>query len=126
MRTPKDIMVIDDDADIREAIGQVLELEGYSVVSAKDGRDGLEKLQTIFPKLILLDLMMPVMNGIEFKMELNAIPDLAPIPVVVLSADSSIQEKSSKIGVPAYLKKPVSVESLVDLVKRFCRTEEAM
>lgn len=113
-------MIVDDDNDIRDAITQILEYEGFSVLSAANGQEGIEKLKNGNPALILLDLMMPVMNGWQFKSKIESDPRLAQIPVVILSADGNIQQKSENIGVAGFLKKPIQLETLLDTVKKYC------
>jgi two-component system chemotaxis response regulator CheY len=117
----KNVMIVDDDNDIRDAISQILEYEGYNVLQASNGQEGIERLrQQDRPSLILLDLMMPVMNGWQFQSELQNQPDLSKIPVIILSADGNIQQKSEGIGVAGYLKKPIQLDTLLDTVKRYC------
>jgi two-component system chemotaxis response regulator CheY len=114
-----EVLLIDDDTDIRDAITQILEYEGYTVFAACNGKEGFEILNTKRPKLILLDLMMPVMNGWEFKTQLNTKPELAQIPVVILSADGNVSERVNAIGVSGYLKKPIQLDTLLDTVKKY-------
>ena len=81
------ILVVEDDRDIRESLQDLLEVEGYAVTTAENGRDALEQLQRMdAPSVILLDLMMPVMSGDEFLRELRKDGALASIPVLVVSA----------------------------------------
>jgi CheY-like chemotaxis protein len=117
----KQVMIVDDDNDIRDAISQILEYEGYEVLQASNGQEGIDRLRDQQkPGLILLDLMMPVMNGWQFRTELQSNPILKEIPVVILSADGNIQQKSENIGVAGYLKKPIQLDTLLDTVKRYC------
>src|SRR5262245_13335746 len=86
---PRLVLIVDDDHDIREALSQVLGDEGWVVATAADGREALDYLDAhrdALPEVILLDLMMPVMSGGEFRAEQLKDPSLAPIPVVVISA----------------------------------------
>jgi CheY-like chemotaxis protein len=119
---PGYILVVDDDASIRDVVQAVLEDEGYTVRSAAHGRDALQLLRsgTGVPQLILLDLMMPVMNGWEFRAAQQADLTLAAVPVVVLSADRDVALKAAELRVPAFLTKPVSLIALLDVVERFC------
>lgn len=115
----KKILIVEDDADIREVLVQVLEFEGYQVVSAENGREALDRLNIGEPPgLILLDLMMPVMDGWRFRDAQLQDPKLAGIPVVVLSADGNLQQKASIIHAAGYLKKPVELETLLNTVGR--------
>lgn len=89
----KHILVIDDTPDIREAIGELLEDAGFKTAMVGDGRAALEALQApTLPDLILLDLMMPVMNGFEFRKNQLADPRLAEIPTVIMTAIHSFDE----------------------------------
>jgi len=115
-----DVLVVDDDTDIRESIKHLLEYEGYKVVTASNGAECFQHLRTIHPSVILLDLMMPVMDGWQFKSEFDKRPDLAGIPIVVVSADGNLAEKSKSIGITEYLTKPIEVETLLKVVKKHC------
>ncbi len=115
-----DVLVVDDDTDIRESITYLLEYEGYKVRTAANGVEGFCQLGMARPSLILLDLMMPVMDGWQFKTKLDGEPDLTGIPIVVVSADGNIAEKSLSIGVEEFLTKPIDIENLLRLVKKYC------
>ncbi len=108
------VLVAEDDHEIREAVEVLLSEVGYRVLTAADGRQTLELLRklvgtTDFPAVLLLDLMMPVMNGWEVLTELRANPKLA-LPVVIVSA---FADQAPKEGVQAVLKKPVQVSQLL-------------
>jgi CheY-like chemotaxis protein len=114
----KDVLVVEDDKDIRETLQQVLELEGYRVTTATNGKEGLESLKGIDrPCVILLDLMMPVMNGWEFLEAHRTDTTLATIPVVVVSAAG---DKAKSAPAAGFIKKPVDLESLLNVVRRYC------
>lgn len=110
----KRVLVVDDDADIRETVSLILEDEGWEVSSAADGAAALTLLRSGAPKpnVILLDLMMPVMNGWQFREEQLKDPQLAQIPLVVLSANSAVRGKVGYFG-GVYLSKPVNIEALL-------------
>jgi CheY-like chemotaxis protein len=116
------VLVVDDDLAIREALIMALEDEGYQVAGAANGRDALDYLRQSpqMPQLILLDLMMPIMSGWDFRAEQEQDPSLAPIPVVVLSADRSIQAKAASVNADGYLQKPVDIVVLLDTVNQYC------
>lgn len=117
------VLVVEDDRDIRESLEDVLTAEGYRVVTAENGRQGLDRLrEETDPCIILLDLMMPVMSGGEFLAELRANDVLATIPVVVVSAwpDEAALVRSQTQG---YVKKPVALDVLLELVARYCSKE---
>jgi CheY-like chemotaxis protein len=109
------ILVIDDDSDIREVVGESLRFAGYEVATARDGREGLAACRRFRPTLILLDLMMPGMTGWEFRAAQLRDPLLAPIPVLVVTAlghDPDIQAT-------AVLPKPFRLDDLLAHVRRF-------
>jgi CheY-like chemotaxis protein len=108
------ILVVDDERDIREAIAELLEEEGYDVEAAGDGAEALDKARACHPVVVLLDLMMPVMNGWEFRARQRGDPELASIPVIVVSALGKVAD----VEAAAYLQKPFELDALLDAVKR--------
>ncbi len=115
------ILVVEDDDAIRETIAELLEEEGYVVSRAANGAEALDCLHRDgAAALILLDLMMPTMNGWEFRAQQRSEPALAGIPVVVLSADNALEQKARSLGVDAWLAKPFEVERLLETVDRLC------
>jgi len=115
----KSIVVIDDDPGIREMLSLVLELEGYTVFTASQGQDGLEKLKTVpLPCLILLDLMMPVMNGWEFLEELRKSRLESMTSVIVLTAFLD-QTKTRPVIAQALLQKPIDLTVLLSLIQQY-------
>jgi CheY-like chemotaxis protein len=120
-RTGKTILVVEDDADILNALILVLEDAGYTVAGAADGRQALDYLRgNLPPRLILLDLMMPVMDGWQFRREQEQDPALASIPVLVISAGGLTAQKAAALGAAGFLQKPVEVEALLDAIRRHC------
>jgi CheY-like chemotaxis protein len=116
------VLVVDDEADLRETLHMVLQLEGYRVVTARDGAEALARLRDggVFPCLILLDIMMPRMNGVQFRQEQMSDPALRDIPVVVLTGGSeAVLSKAAALGLEA-LRKPVKLDALLSAVGRFC------
>jgi DNA-binding response OmpR family regulator len=119
------VLIIEDDADIRESLQDALEAEKYRVITAVDGWDGLQRLKEMNePCIILLDLMMPVMSGGEFLVALRASEMLASIPVVVVSAwpDEAAKVRHQTQG---YVKKPIALNALLEAVFQFCREHAA-
>ena len=108
------ILVVDDDHDVRESLRDALEDAGYAVAEAVDGLDALEKIRAAndLPAVIVLDLMMPRMNGIEFREEMVKEERLKDVPVLVLTADANARAKAKAMGVDAYLVKPISLNTL--------------
>jgi CheY-like chemotaxis protein len=112
------VLLIEDNADIRETIAVILELEGYEVHATANGDEALGSLSDGFrPDLILLDLMMPVMDGWEFRKRQLLASDLAGIPTVVMSGDASVSKKASSLGCRHSLGKPIAIDALLSTVK---------
>jgi len=112
----RDILIVDDDPDIRDALGECLRYEGYNVHVAADGRDALDRLEFgLKPDLILLDLMMPVVNGFEVLLALRSKPEWRSIPVVVVSANRGYKAEDLA-GAVDILRKPVNVDRLIAVV----------
>jgi CheY-like chemotaxis protein len=109
------ILVVEDDRYIREAIRELLENEGHTVICAENGARALAELETqgTGPDLILLDLMMPVKDGFQFRTEQQADPRFAHIPVVVMSADPQLDSRRDVLAARAYLRKPVDIDLLL-------------
>jgi len=103
------VLVVDDDRDIRDALAQILVEEGFEVAEAANGAQALDAIGRKVPDLVLLDLMMPVMNGWEVLQTLRQSSELAALPVVVLSA---IEAQ----GCVDYIQKPVSLDRLLTLL----------
>lgn len=118
-----DILIVEDEPDIRDALRLALELDGFSVSTAANGREGLEALaRGERPALVLLDLLMPVMNGAELLARLRADPALADQPVVLVSAFGAPARETLAM-VQGTLGKPVELDDLLDVAARFCRCE---
>jgi CheY-like chemotaxis protein len=116
----KRILVVEDDTSIRELLVELLESEGYDVVSAANGLEGLRLLESEqLPHLILIDLMMPVMDGYSFRTEQLKNAAWSNIPTVVMSAESNAKEKMKKFNITAFLSKPVELEVILETVARF-------
>jgi CheY-like chemotaxis protein len=111
----KTVLVIDDDPDILRTVCEILEDEGYGVQSATDGRDALTKLRSSGSDLILLDMMMPGMNGWQFREAQKSDPQLARIPVVVFSADRTAAP-GDPVEAAGYLQKPIRLDDLLAAV----------
>jgi CheY-like chemotaxis protein len=113
------ILLVEDDFDLRDALIPILEHEGHHVVGAANGREALDQLRAgAKPSLILLDLMMPIMNGAEFRAEQLRDPALASIPVVVVSADPAARRKAEVMGAVGCLEKPMDIDALLAQVRR--------
>lgn len=112
------VLIVEDDLDIREALSEVLQGEGYQVLEAENGAEALRRLHERLPGVILLDLRMPVMNGWQFRREQVRHAHFADIPVVVISADRAAEADAESLGVEAFLPKPIDLEVLLDTVQR--------
>ena len=113
------ILVIDDDADIRELIKILLESDGYDVNIASDGVEALEQLRSgPLPGLIILDLMMPRIDGEEFMKQIRQ-ARYGHIPVVVMSGYNSAQKQARELDADSCLMKPIEVEELFNTVKQY-------
>lgn len=119
-----DVLVVDDDRDTRETVRDLLEDEGLRVATAGNGADALAWLrQHEAPRLVLLDLSMPTMDGTEFRRLQRADEALAKIPTVVVSAAGELPHELASMAADGHLAKPVTLEQLLDLVRRFCPQE---
>ena len=111
------VMIVEDDADIRSYLAEILEDEGYEVARAADGAEALDRLRANTPpSAILLDLMMPVMDGWQFRRELLKDPALAAIPVIVLSGVVDPQREAALLGAAGYVDKPFKLPQLLNLL----------
>lgn len=121
----KQILVVEDDQSIRISLQDLLEMEGYRVQMAANGVEALKVLESSDkPNLILLDLMMPVMDGFQFRERMNSNPDLANIPVIVMSADGNVTVKKARIGASDYLRKPIDIDVLLERIERFATSDD--
>ena len=117
-----DILVVDDMEELRETLAEFLRDKGYSVITASNGAEALERLLSgPRPSLVLMDLEMPMMSGWEVLASLGQNPDLASLPVIVVSGASVDIEK---LAVAAHVRKPVDLAQLGELVARFIRQVE--
>jgi CheY-like chemotaxis protein len=124
--TRRRVLVVDDDDDLAEVLSAVLESFGYVVGVARNGREALEYLRSHDGlDVVLLDLMMPVMNGWEFRVEQLKDPRLSSIPVIVFSGQGKLEHNALSIGAAAYLHKPVGVPDLLGALGRVLEPREA-
>jgi CheY-like chemotaxis protein len=122
-QTPrKTVMLVDDDADMRDALATLLEEQHYDVVQAANGAEALRLLENgqANCNIILLDLMMPVMNGWDFRLHQKQRPALSNIPVVLMSSGAQIAFAVDGLDVAAYVSKPVEIADLIEKVQRHC------
>ena len=115
------VLVIDDAEDVRVALTELLQYEGFAATTARDGREALDLLLGgLRPCAILLDLMMPGMNGWDFRAEQMRVPEFAEIPVAVLSASFNAQSTLAQFGDVEFFAKPAPTSAIVAFVKRHC------
>ena len=113
------ILVVDDDPDIRESLREVLEDEGYEVACVGNGREALDHLKAASPPpcVILLDLMMPVMDGWQFRREQKQNPAIADIPLIVITATG---KRPVLIDAAELVMKPLDLNRLFEAIERYC------
>jgi CheY-like chemotaxis protein len=117
---PDAVLVVEDDPDLREMMEQLLHLEGFAPLTAPNGREALTLLQAGAPvKAILLDLMMPVMDGWEFRERQLSTPELAGIPVVVISAVDV--DRMDRLNPAAAFRKPLAFDQVIEFLQRLCQ-----
>ncbi|HEX4925067.1 MAG TPA: response regulator [Bdellovibrionales bacterium] len=116
----KKLLVVEDAIEIQVLLKKLLESEGYAVVCANNGQEALDVLAGGggLPDLILLDLMMPVMDGMQFRDRQLLDPKLARIPVVVMTADGNVEAKSKRVNAAEFLKKPLDVDQLLEVIEK--------
>jgi CheY-like chemotaxis protein len=119
------VLVVEDDKDIRRNLKRLLESEGYTVDLAENGQVALDFLAAAvrLPSVIILDLMMPVMDGFEFRRQQGQIERIAGIPVAIMTADGRIDEKRAATEASAAFKKPADVDEILRVVGHFCRKQ---
>ncbi len=113
----RQILLIEDDPDSRACMSSLLELEGYAVVTAADGEEAMRSLRAgLEPGLIVLDLMMPGMDGFQFRKEQLQDPKLSAIPVVIYSGHHDAKANAALLEPQAYVQKPIDIDTFLDLV----------
>ncbi|MDP9311940.1 MAG: response regulator [Chloroflexota bacterium] len=119
------ILVVDDEAPMRDVVVEILEDEGYAAASVANGADALRYLQhtSDLPAVILLDLNMPIMSGWDFRLAQLNDPRLAAIPVVAFSAGATVQRQAHNINAAGYLPKPVEYMELVRTIAALCAAD---
>src|SRR5918912_849256 len=110
------VLLVEDTPFLRYAFGRLLRLHGFEVMEANDGREALDCLNTFRPQLVVTDLMMPVMDGVELIQQLRSNPDTADVPVLAITADASKQaeQKAREAGAVDFIPKPIDLPVLLD------------
>ena len=121
------ILIIEDNSTIRENTAELLELEGYSTLTASNGKTGLAKIKINIPDLILCDLRMPEMDGFTVLKNLGEHPDLKRIPFIFFSAKSEKMEinQGMKAGADDYLTKPFELEDLLATIEKCLKKQKS-
>jgi CheY-like chemotaxis protein len=115
------LLIVEDDEDLRDNLAFLLERKGYRVETASNGRHALDRIGDVGPPcLIILDLMMPVMDGWQFRAELLKDPALASVPVVLLSGIADVDEAARSLDAVGHLGKPIDLAKLYDVVSTHC------
>jgi CheY-like chemotaxis protein len=118
------VLLVDDDSPSVEALREMLEYEGLQVVWEQNGRDALSRLRESGEFcVILLDLMMPVLDGFGFRRQQLQDPKLASIPVIIITADGTAAERAKELGTEVYFRKPISPPDLLRAIRKYCRPE---
>jgi CheY-like chemotaxis protein len=113
------VLLVEDDHDVRETIAEILIDEGYQVVTAADGAEALDHLRRgLAPAVIVLDLMMPGMDGFQFRAIQRADPAISGVPIIVLTADRHVEQKIGEMEIAEYLRKPTRLADLLAVIKR--------
>ena len=127
MRAPAgNILIVEDDPEIREMLATLLATQGFHAVAAEDGLEALHLLRTVrhrspdTPCLVLLDLKMPRLGGGEFRRAQLGDPTVASVPVAVMSGAVDAEQRAQGLGAVATITKPIDVDILLDIVRRYC------
>src|SRR5438045_7783469 len=126
MSSSGNVLIVEDDPDTREMLATLLATAGFHAVGAEDGLEALHLLRTVkhrapdVPCLVLLDLKMPRLGGHEFRRAQLVDPIVADVPVAVLSGAVDIEQRAQALGAVASVAKPIDVEQLLDIVRRYC------
>lgn len=117
---PGQVFVVEDDDDIRDSLELILESQGWSTAAARDGQEALERIHAgLSPKLVLLDLRMPRLNGEEFLAAARHDPDLEGVPIIILSGDADGAGRAASLGATDFLAKPIELADLLATVARY-------
>lgn len=115
------VLVVEDNGNARESLVMLLQVEGFEAEGVENGREALQVLRAGYDAcLILLDLMMPIMDGWTFRVEQRHDPQLAEIPVAVLTATVNPAQEAQRLGAVAAFRKPLDITRLLELVAQYC------
>jgi len=113
------VLLVEDAPFLRYAFGRLLRMQGYDVKEANDGQDALNCLSAFRPHLVLTDLMMPIMGGVELISHIRANPEYAAVPVVAITADATehAEQAARNAGAADVITKPIDLPALLDRLK---------
>jgi DNA-binding response OmpR family regulator len=115
------VLIVEDDADLRNSLAELLALRGFKVVTVEDGREALDTLASgLSPCLIILDLMLPIVNGWEFRSQQLADPRFSGIPTIILSGVNDLEAESQRLQAIAFVPKPLDIDFLFKTVEQYC------
>ena len=126
MTVTGNVLIVEDDPEVREMLRELLATAGFHAVAAQDGLEALHLLRTVrhrapnVPCLVLLDLKMPRLGGNEFRRAQLGDPTVANVPVAVMSGATDLEQRAEAMGAVATLAKPLDVDVLMEVVKRYC------
>jgi DNA-binding response OmpR family regulator len=120
------VLIVEDDEDIRADLAAILRVKGFRVAQAANGVEALERMRAELPCVVLLDLMMPEMNGWELRAVMRADARLSTVPVVVVSGAGRLDEAAATLDAAAVLPKPFELAHLFELVGRYCPREASV
>lgn len=124
--SPGNVLIVEDDPDVRDMLSTLLSMEGFNAVAAEDGLEALHLLRAVrhrapdVPCLVLLDLKMPRLSGHEFRRAQLGDPIVASVPVAVMSGAIDLQQRAEALGAVATVPKPIDCDALLDVVRRYC------
>jgi two-component system chemotaxis response regulator CheY len=118
VRSSRCVLVVDDEAVLRQTVAEALEMDGYEVCTASNGAEALRQVRVNRPHAVVLDLMMPVMNGWQFLKACHDDDLCKEIPVIVMSAFHHLREEAPGLGISAWFEKPFDLDTLLQTVER--------
>ena len=117
----KTILVVDDSETIRQRVAGALEQAGFAVLTARDGVEGLERIERDHPSMVILDVNMPRLNGIELLERLDLRASGLPVVLLTTEVQPTLMARAKKAGARGWMVKPVNVEQLIETVRKVMR-----
>lgn len=112
------ILLVDDEPDFLSVIRMRLSNEGYQVICASHGKDALDKIKIRRPDIIISDVMMPVMDGVDFFQEIKTDPETKDIPFIVITVKDKLQESFKAVGIDDFVAKPFEIDELLGKIRK--------